>query len=112
MGEKKYTTEEHKVRGDNLVSKVKEIIHEGNVRRIIIRNDDGKDLIEIPLTLGLVGTLLAPAWAAIGAIAALVTNCSIIVERHDRGEAEAGKDAEAEDAEVIEAEVEVEVETG
>jgi len=76
-------TEEHKVRGDNLVGKVKEIIHEGNVRRITIRNDDGKELIEIPLTIGVVGTLLLPAWAAIGAIAALVTNCSIVVERDE-----------------------------
>jgi len=76
-------TEEHKVRGDNLVSKVKEIIHEGNVRRISIRNDDGKELIEIPLSIGVVGTLLLPAWAAIGAIAALVTNCSIVVERDE-----------------------------
>lgn len=74
-------TEEHEVRGENLVSKVKEILHEGNVRRISIRNDDGKELIEIPLTIGVVGTLLLPAWAAIGAIAALVTNCSIVVER-------------------------------
>lgn len=76
-------TEEHQVRGDNLVSKVKEILHEGNVRRISIRNDDGKELIEIPLTIGVVGTLLLPAWAAIGAIAALVTNCSIVVEREE-----------------------------
>lgn len=76
-------TEEHKVRGENLVGKVKEIIHEGNVRRISIRNDEGKELIEIPLTIGVVGTLLLPAWAAIGAIAALVTNCSIVVERED-----------------------------
>ena len=76
-------TEEHKVRGDNLVSKVKEIIHEGNVRRISIRNEDGKELIEIPLSIGVVGTLLLPAWAAIGAIAALVTNCSIVVERDE-----------------------------
>jgi len=76
-------TEEHKVRGDNLVSKVKEIIHEGNVRRISIRNEDGKELIEIPLSIGVVGTLLLPAWAAIGAIAALVTNCSIVVEREE-----------------------------
>jgi hypothetical protein len=75
------TTEEHKVRGDNLVAKVKELIREGNIRRITIRNDDGKELIEIPLTIGVVGTLLLPAWAAIGAIAALVTNCSIVVER-------------------------------
>ncbi len=76
-------TEEHKVRGENLVSKVKEILHEGNVRRISIRNEDGKELIEIPLTIGVVGTLLLPAWAAIGAIAALVTNCSIVVEREE-----------------------------
>jgi hypothetical protein len=76
-------TEEHKVKGDNLVAKVKELIREGNIRRITIRNDDGKELIEIPLTLGVVGTLLLPAWAAIGAIAALVTNCSIVVERDE-----------------------------
>lgn len=76
-------TEEHRVRGENLVSKIKEIIHEGNVRRISIRNEEGRELIEIPLTLGVVGTLLAPAWAAVGAIAALVTNCSIVVEREE-----------------------------
>ena len=75
--------EEHKVRGENLVAKVKEIIREGNVRRISIRNEDGKELIEIPLTLGVVGTLLLPTAAAIGAIAALVTNCSIVVEREE-----------------------------
>jgi hypothetical protein len=80
------------------VSKIKEIIHEGNVRRISIKNDDGKELIEIPLTLGVVGTLLLPAWAAVGAIAALVTNCSIVVER------------EGEDSEVVEETAEVEVE--
>jgi hypothetical protein len=76
-------TEEHKVRGENLVAKVKEIIREGNVRRISIRNEEGKELVEIPLTLGVVGTLLLPTAAAIGAIAALVTNCSIVVEREE-----------------------------
>ena len=76
-------TEEHKVRGENLLAKVKEIIHEGNVRRITIRDEDGKELIEVPLTLGVVGTLLLPAAAALGAIAALVTNCSIVVEREE-----------------------------
>ena len=76
-------TEEHKVSGENLVGKVKQIIHEGNVRRITIRDEDGKELIEIPLTIGVVGTLLLPAWAAVGAIAALVTNCSIVVEREE-----------------------------
>ena len=76
-------TEEHKVRGENLLAKVKELIHEGNVRRITIRDEDGKELIEVPLTLGVVGTLLLPAAAALGAIAALVTNCSIVVEREE-----------------------------
>jgi hypothetical protein len=79
-------TEEHRVPGENLVRKIKEIIREGNVRRITIRNEDGKELIEVPLSIGLVGTLLLPAWAAIGAIAALVTNCSIVVEREESGE--------------------------
>ena len=83
MEQKRIGTEEHQVRGDDLVSKVKEIIHEGNVRRIIIKDDDGKTLIEVPLTLGVVGAVLIPVWAAIGAIAALVTKCSIVVERAD-----------------------------
>lgn len=76
-------TEEHRVPGENLVRKIKEIIREGNVRRITIRNEDGKELIEVPLSIGVVGTLMLPAWAAIGAIAALVTNCSIVVEREE-----------------------------
>jgi hypothetical protein len=101
-------TEEHKVRGENLVSKVKEIIHEGNVRRISIRNEDGKELIEIPLTLGVVGTLLLPAWAAVGAIAALVTNCSIVVEREGDGSEETEAEAEATVEEIAEVEVEIE----
>ena len=75
--------EEHRVPGENLVRKIKEIVREGNVRRIAIRNEDGKELIEVPLSIGLVGTLMLPAWAAIGAIAALVTNCSIVVERDE-----------------------------
>ncbi len=85
--------EEHRVRGDQLVSKVKELIHEGNVRRITIKNEDGKTLIEIPLTLGVVGAVLLPVWAGIGAIAALVTNCSIEVER----EGEEGEEGEGEE---------------
>lgn len=76
-------TEEHRVPGENLVRKIKEIIREGNVRRITIRNEGGKELIEVPLSIGVVGTLMLPAWAAIGAIAALVTNCSIVVEREE-----------------------------
>ena len=75
--------DEYKVAGDKVVGKIKEIIHEGNVRRIIIKNEDGKSLIEIPMTVGVVGAVLAPVWAAIGAIAALVANCSIEVEREE-----------------------------
>ncbi|WP_419950162.1 DUF4342 domain-containing protein [Candidatus Palauibacter sp.] len=75
-------SERYDVRGSNLVRKVKEIVREGNVRRLTIRNEDGKELIEVPLSVGVVGAMLLPVWAAIGAIAALVTNCTIIVERH------------------------------
>ena len=56
-------------------------MHEGNIRRIIIKNEEGKELIEIPLTLGVVGVVLLPVWAAIGAIAALVADCTIVVEK-------------------------------
>jgi hypothetical protein len=75
--------ERYKVAGEKLLSKVKELIQEGNVRRIIIKNDEDKTLIEIPLTLGVVGAAIFPVWAAVGAIAALVTDCSIEVERHE-----------------------------
>ena len=81
MTEEKVRTEEVKVSGDDLVAKVKELIHEGNIRRVIIKNEEGKTLIEIPLTLGLVGAVLLPVWAALGAIAALVTDCTTIVEK-------------------------------
>jgi hypothetical protein len=75
--------EEFRVDGDVLVSKIKEIIHQGNVRRIIIKNESGETLIEIPLTLGVVGAVLLPVWAAIGALAALAARFSIVVERVD-----------------------------
>ena len=74
-------TEEFRVSGEAVVSKVKELVREGNVRRITIKNDDGKVLIEIPLTIGVIGTVLLPVWAAIGAIAALVANLTISVEK-------------------------------
>jgi len=74
--------EEFKINGEDLIKKVKELIHEGNVRRITIKDKDGKDLIVLPLTIGIVGALIAPALAAVGAIAALVTECSIVVERN------------------------------
>ncbi|HLU52074.1 MAG TPA: DUF4342 domain-containing protein [Acidimicrobiia bacterium] len=75
------TFEDLRVEGEQLLSKVKELIHEGNVRRIIVKNNEGETLIEIPLTLGVAGAVLLPALAAVGAIAALVTECSITVER-------------------------------
>jgi len=74
-------TEEFKINGEELLSKVKELIREGNARRITIKNEEGETVIELPLTLGLVGAVLAPALAAVGAVAALLTKCTIIVEK-------------------------------
>jgi hypothetical protein len=71
------------------LGKVKEIAHEGNVRRIVIKDAQGKTLIEVPLTVGVVGTLVAPVAAAIGAIAALAADYSIVVERRENGSAPA-----------------------
>lgn len=82
MTEKK-TTEEFSVNGEELLAKVKALINEGNVRRIIIKDADGKTLIELPVTIGVVGAILAPMLAAVGALAALVTKCTIVVERRD-----------------------------
>jgi hypothetical protein len=73
--------EEYQVGGDELVGKIKEIVHEGNIRRIIIKNEEGKTLIEIPLTLGVIGAVLLPVWAAIGAIAALAVKFTVVVEK-------------------------------
>ncbi len=73
--------ETFEISGENLIKKVKELIKEGNVRKITILDKNGKEIIVIPLTIGVVGALLAPSLAAIGAIAALVTECSIKVER-------------------------------
>ncbi|MEI6530830.1 MAG: DUF4342 domain-containing protein [bacterium] len=77
-------TEEFKITGDQVLTKIKELLHEGNIRRITIKNEEGRTLIEIPLTLGVVGALLLPVWAAIGALAALATRCSILVERSEK----------------------------
>ena len=79
--EKKIISEEIKVSGEALVSKVREIIREGNIRRITIKNDTGKTLLEIPLTFGVVGALLAPTFAALGAVGALIANLTIGIER-------------------------------
>lgn len=79
--EEQTTHEEFKINGRDVVDKVKELIEEGNVRRIIIKDKEGKTLIELPVTVGVVGIVLAPVLAAVGALAALVTECSIVVER-------------------------------
>ena len=81
MSEEKVHTTEHHVRGEGLVTKLKEILHQGNIRRITIKNEEGKTLIEIPLTLGVVGAMLAPVWAAVAAIAALAADLTIVVEK-------------------------------
>jgi hypothetical protein len=69
--------------GENLLKKIKELIEEGNVRRITITEKSGRELMSFPLTIGVVGALLAPVLAAVGALAALIGECSITVERED-----------------------------
>jgi hypothetical protein len=83
MTEQKFRTEEFRVEGERLIAKIKELIHEGNIRRIIIKDKDGKTVMEIPMTLGVVGVLIAPQLAAIGAIAALLTEATIVVEKSE-----------------------------
>ena len=73
--------EEFRVDGSQIIDKIKELIHEGNIRRIILKNEEGKTLIEIPLTIGVVGAALVPVLAAVGAIAALVAKLTIVVEK-------------------------------
>lgn len=86
MTEPEPPAEEYKLDGDEVIKKIKDLIHEGNIRRLIIKNEDGKKLIEVPLTVGVVGAVLVPVWAAIGAIAAVVTSCTIEVERTEEAE--------------------------
>ena len=76
--------EKFTVSGEDLLKKVKELIQEGNVRRIIIKSKEDKTLVELPLTIGVIGAVLAPVLAAVGAIAALVTECTIVVERTEK----------------------------
>jgi len=75
--------DQFRVRGEDLLKKVKEVIREGNIRRIIIKDDKGKTYVEIPLTLGVVGVVLAPVWAAIGALAAMAGNFTIEIVRRE-----------------------------
>jgi len=77
----KTRTEEFKLSGGEIIDKIKKLIHEGNIRRIILKDEEGKTFMEIPLTVGIVGAALAPILAAIGTIAALVSKLTIVVEK-------------------------------
>ncbi|MBX5328164.1 MAG: DUF4342 domain-containing protein [Candidatus Bathyarchaeota archaeon] len=79
----KIVKEEFTISADNLIEQVKELLHEGNVTRIIVKDEKGKVMLEIPATVGVIGTVLAPWLAALGVIAALATNCKIVVERRE-----------------------------
>ena len=81
MKENRTHTEEFHVNGEQLLAKIKELIHAGNIRRIIIKNKDGKTIMEIPLTIGVVGAVLVPTLAAVGAIASLVSEATVVVEK-------------------------------
>jgi hypothetical protein len=81
--DQKTRTEEFKVSGGEIINKIKELLHEGNIRRIILKDEQGKTFIEFPLTVGIVGAALLPVLAAIGAIAALVSKLTIVVEKVD-----------------------------
>lgn len=87
MSQEKYRTEEFRVNGEELLGKIKSLVHEGNIRRIIIKNKEGAVVMEIPLTFGVVGALLAPSLAAVGAIAALLTEATVVVETTDGNQA-------------------------
>jgi hypothetical protein len=84
MTESSQQREEFKVRGDEVLKKVKSIIAEGNARRILIQNETGDTLLEIPVTLAVVGAVFAPVLAAVGALAGIVTNCKLIVEKRTK----------------------------
>lgn len=81
--DEKTRTEEFHVDGEKIIAKIKELLHEGNIRKVIIKDKDGKTLMEIPVTFGVVGVLIAPQLAALGAIAALLTEATIVVEKTD-----------------------------
>jgi len=79
----KVVTEEYSVRGDDLIERVRELLHEGNVTRVIVKDDRGKVLLEISATIGVIGVVIAPWLAALGVIATLATDCRIVVERRE-----------------------------
>ena len=74
---------EEKISGERLVDRVKELVKEGNARRIILKNAEGHTLLEIPLTMGVVGAMFLPVWVALGSIAALASHYTLVVEKKD-----------------------------
>jgi VanZ family protein len=83
MSENKFHTEEFSVNGEEILAKVKQLLREGNIRRVIIKDKSGHILVEFPLTIGVVGAALAPMLVAIGAVAALLSEATIVVEKND-----------------------------
>lgn len=90
MGDETTHTEEHRVSGERLVRRVKELIHRGNVRRIIVKNDEGQTILEIPLPLGVIGAVSLPSLVALGAIAALAADYTVVVQKETMSEAVMG----------------------
>ena len=74
-------TEEFTINGEDLIAKIKEIIKQGNAKKITVKDKDGNEIISFPVTVGVAGLVLAPVFAAIGAVAALATECTIVIER-------------------------------
>lgn len=83
MANEEQKKEEFKVSGEELLAKVKELINEGNIRQITIKDKEGNTIMSIPLTFGVVGAVIAPVLAAVGSAAALLTECTIAVERRE-----------------------------
>lgn len=81
--EKATYTEEFSVKGDKLIEKLKELLKEGNIRRVTIKNSEGKIIFDFPLTIGVVGVVLIPFWSAVAAIAALASHLTISIEKKE-----------------------------
>lgn len=81
MDEQKSSSREYQVSSDQVIAKIKELLHEGNIRRIKLKNQEGRILLDVPLTIGLAGVVLAPAWIAIAALALLTPGLTIVVEK-------------------------------
>ena len=74
-------TEEFKINGEDLVAKIKDIVKQGNAKKIIVKGKEGNEILSFPVTVGVAGIVLAPIFAAVGTIAALATECTIVIER-------------------------------